>query len=206
MKCLLCVDLQNDFCPNGALPVPDGDKIIPIINELLPKFDLVIFTMDWHPKNNVGFYNENDKQKNSDKNIQLWPVHCVENTYGASLRSDIDFSKCKDKFLFFKKGKSVFEHTFSAFADFEYNKDKYPELVKILDSYNVDELFVCGLAEDYCVKETAIDAASKYGYDTTVIINACKAITDDNRHVLTEFLLNDIKICNTTDPDLFNII
>ena len=105
-KALIVVDIQNDFCPGGALAVSDGDKIIPIVNDLLAKFNLVIFTKDWHPANHLSFASAHEGKEPYDSyngNV-LWPDHCVENTPGAELHPDLDLTKCQKDFYIFKNG------------------------------------------------------------------------------------------------------
>ena len=175
MKTLIVVDLQNDFCLGGSLAVADGDKMVPVINNILPKFDLVIFTMDWHPYNMDAFVSQHKGAEpfdtyevNGETNI-LWPDHCVQDTNGANLHKDIDFSKCAKDFFIFKKGMDINYHPYSAF-------DK-TDLVEFLKNHNVDEVYICGLAIDYCVKDTAIDA-SKNGFKTTIILDSTRIISD----------------------------
>jgi len=205
MKALIVVDVQNDFCPGGSLAVKNGDEVVPIINKLLPNFDLVVFTMDWHVSDNIGFASRHGVQPFEKVDGEtVWPDHCVQNTKGAELHPGLDLSKCKKDFYIYKKGE--FEHPYSAFRDFAGEEDIWPELVQILDNKGVDEIFVCGLATDYCVKETAIDGKDAYGYDTTVIIDACRAISNDLKPTLEAFLDYDIKVIDSSDPDLFNVI
>jgi len=205
MKALLVIDVQNDFCPGGTLAVEKGDEIVPIINKLLPNFNLVIFTMDWHKSDNIGFASQH--LVNPFEKVEgeiVWPDHCVQNTKGAELHSDLDLSKCKKDFYIYKKGEN--SHPYSAFLDYADDRQDWPELVNILDERDVDKIFVCGLATDFCVKNTALDGKKAYGYDTTVIIDACRAISNDITPTIQEFLDHDIKLINSTDPDLFNII
>lgn len=177
IKALIVVDVQRDFCPGGSLAVPDGDVIVERINELLPKFDLVIFTKDWHPANHEGFASQHpgtkpfDKYKNlSGEEDTLWPDHCVENTPGAEFHPGLDLSKCKKDFYIFKKGTDDADQGYSGFAG--------TGLKDFLDEKGVTETYICGLALDYCVKETAIDSALA-GFDTYVIIDHTMPINPD---------------------------
>ena len=190
-KALIVVDIQNDFCLGGSLAVPEGDKVVPIINDLLPKFDLVIFTKDWHPARHNGFASVYIDKKPFDtldfrggfgggRILTLWPDHCVQNTPGADIHKDIKFENCKGEFYIFKKGEDIGNDGFSAFES--------RELAPFLDGKGVTHLFVCGLAFDYCVKETAIDAAEA-GFEVAIIEDACKAI--------------DPKISGTQDHPIF---
>ena len=171
-KALIVVDIQNDFCPGGSLAVPDGDKIIPVVNDLLSNFDLVIFTKDWHPANHSGFASEYVEKSAFDlfNGEVLWPDHCVQDTPGAEIHPDIDFSKCQKDFYIFKKGTEVNNNGYSAFEK--------TGLDDFLNERGVTEVYICGLATDYCVKNTAIDSALA-GFDTYVLADACKSIDSD---------------------------
>lgn len=153
MKALLIVDLQNDFCPGGTLAVPEGDEIISIINRIVDKFDIVIASKDWHKEDTLHF--------------KRWPPHCIQNTIGSDFPPNLRKDKIKD--IFYKgitkedKGYSVFE---SENLDLEiYLREK-----------NIKELYLSGLALDYCVKETAKDAI-KRGLKTYIITDATKALS-----------------------------
>jgi len=171
-RALVVIDVQRDFCPGGSLAVPEGDTIIPKINELLPKFDLVIFTKDWHPENHDGFASMNPGKQPFDifEGNVLWPDHCVQNTLGAEFHPSLDLSKCAKDFYIFKKGIKNRSPGYSAFEN--------TGLQKFLDKRKITELYIAGLATDYCVKETAIDGA-KLGYDVHVVREASKAISSD---------------------------
>lgn len=192
MKALIVVDLQNDFCPGGSLAVPNGDEIIPIINNLLPEFDLVIFTMDWHPvkmsafasnhKNKKPF--ETYKNKNGVEDV-LWPAHCVQDTVGAEINKRVDLSLIKDKFYFFKKGLEKDFHPYSGFGA--------NGLLEFLKENNVDETYIAGLATDYCVKDTAIDSV-KFGFKTNLIWDATRGIADNLGPTLHELFENDVNV------------
>lgn len=152
MKALLVVDVQNDFCPGGSLAVPEGDKVIPVIDQLLEKFPLVVASKDWHPHETVHF--------------QKWPVHCVHNTKGAEFHPQLNSVKIQQVFL---KGTGNKDDGYSAFE--ATNLD----LAKYLRENQVTELYVAGLATDYCVRASAIDAA-KQGFKTFVIEDAVAAV------------------------------
>jgi nicotinamidase/pyrazinamidase len=210
-KALIVVDVQNDFCPGGSLAVPEGDTIIPVINKLLSQFDLVIFTKDWHPANHFGFASRHKGYKpfmhlmvyqNSggfggtmdiseanqlDMGI-LWPDHCVQDTPGADFHKDLDLGKCKGEFYIFKKGMDIHEQGYSAFES--------PELASFLDGKGISELFICGLATDYCVKNTALDAVEE-GFQVTVFKDACKGIAADLSEVEKELEENEIAYINS---------
>jgi len=176
-KALIVVDLQQDFMPNGSLPVPNGDVIVKRINELLPKFDLIIFTKDWHPFNHKGFASQHSGAKPFDKYTNLageedtlWPDHCVQNTPGSDFHIEVDLLKCKKDFYVFKKGTDDLDQGYSGFRE--------TGLKEFLDEHKVTETYICGLATDYCVRETAIDSALA-GYDTFVIIDHTMPINPD---------------------------
>lgn len=185
-RALIVVDLQKDFCPGGSLAVPNGDKIVPIVNDLLGKFDLVIFTKDWHFPVMYGFesyqkshYGKVAFEKYTNEQGQedvIWPDHCVEDTDGAEFHPDLDLGKCKKDFYIFKKGNMPHFHPYSGFAEvLETNES---ELGMFLKNRGISEIYVCGLALDYCVKDTALDGV-KLGFDTYVIRDACKSINPD---------------------------
>ncbi len=151
MKTLIIVDLQNDFCPGGALGVKDGDKIVPVINQLINKFAVVFASQDWHPEDSIHFNG--------------WPKHCVHDTYGAQLHPDLNRSKI-DYFLL--KGTGNKDDGYSAFEATNIN------LLDVLNKNEIDEVYICGLTTEYCVKNTAIDATKHF--NTYVITNAIKPV------------------------------
>ncbi len=152
MRGLLVVDVQNDFCPGGTLAVPDGDKVVPVINRLMDEFPLVVASKDWHPKQTVHF--------------QKWPVHCVHNTKGADFHPGIISTKIEQVFL---KGTGNKDDGYSAFEATNLDLKEY------LRQKGVGELFVVGLATDYCVRASAIDSA-KNGFTTFVVTDAVAAV------------------------------
>jgi len=150
--CLIIVDVQNDFCPGGALAVPGGDEIVAVVNALSPCFPLVVASRDAHP---LG-----------SRHFQRWPVHCVEGTRGADFHPDLETALIAQVFL---KGTSGEDDGYSAFE--ATNVDLY----QYLSQRAVKRLFVCGLATDYCVKATAADAVEK-GFGTFLIEDAVRAV------------------------------
>jgi nicotinamidase/pyrazinamidase len=190
-KALIVVDIQNDFLPGGRLAVPDGDKIIPKVNDLIKKFDLVIATQDWHPVNHISFAENHKGKKPGDKitveGVEqiLWPSHCVQNTFGAEFAKDL----LKDKFTaVIRKGTDPMIDSYSGFFDNARKKDT--GLDNLLKSLNVSEVYIVGLATDYCVKFTALDAVS-LGYKTHVIREACMGVNLKPND--TENALNELK-------------
>lgn len=152
MKALFIVDLQNDFCPWGALPTPRGDLIIPVLNKLMDKFDLVLASKDWHPEDSVHF--------------QKWPKHCVQGTKGADFPEGLQAEKIHKVFL---KGTGNKDDGYSAFEATNDNLAEY------LRKNNVEELYVTGLTAEYCVKQTVLDAL-KNGFKTFVIKDGVEGI------------------------------
>lgn len=193
-RALIVVDLQKDFCPGGSLAVPDGDKIVQTVNDLLGKFDLVIFTKDWHFPVMYGFesYQKEHYGKHAfetytneqGKEDVIWPDHCVEDTDGAEFHPDLDLGKCLKDFYIFKKGNMPHFHPYSGFGEvLETNES---ELGMFLKNRGITEIYVCGLALDYCVKETALDGV-KLGFQTCVILDACKPIESNITETLISF-------------------
>jgi nicotinamidase/pyrazinamidase len=152
MKALLVVDVQKDFCPGGVLAAPHGDKIIPVINELMESFDLVIASRDWHPEGSVHF--------------KRWPVHCVKDSKGADYHPKLNTSKIRLELF---KGTSDQDDGYSAFEATNVN------LADFLREQKVDELFITGIATEYCVKASAMDAL-KEGFNPVVIKDATSGI------------------------------
>ncbi|NWF97712.1 MAG: nicotinamidase [Nitrospirae bacterium] len=152
MKALLIVDVQNDFCPGGALPAPHGDRVVPVINTLMDKFPLIVASKDWHPEKTVHF--------------EKWPRHCVQGTKGAELHPDLKKEKISQIVL---KGTLDQEEGYSVFEGIDIDLEKF------LKDNGVNELYITGLVTEYCVKETAIDAA-KRGFTTFVIKEAVEGV------------------------------
>lgn len=181
MKALIIVDLQNDFMPGGALGVPQGDQIVPIINALIPKFDLVVASQDWHPKDHVSFaVNHPGKKVGDVVNVGdidqiLWPAHCICNTHGAELVAGLNKEKIEGCF---HKGSDKDIDSYSAF--FDNARLKSTGLDDFLKSRGVTEVYLVGLATDYCVLYSAFDAID-LGFRVFVIVDACKPINLDAR-------------------------
>ena len=164
MDALLIVDFQNDFVPDGALPVAGGVEIAEPLNRLLDRFDLVLATRDWHPPDHSSF--ESD-----------WPVHCVQGTHGAELHASLDRDKID---LVIDKGRDRWSQGYSAFED--------TELAELLRDRGVDRLYVGGLATDYCVKHSVLEARSR-GFDVIVVEDAVRAVEaepGDSRRAIEE--------------------
>ncbi|WP_426710744.1 bifunctional nicotinamidase/pyrazinamidase [Cetobacterium sp. SF1] len=180
MKGLLIVDIQNDFCEGGSLEVKESLKIIPVANELIEKFqkknNFIIATLDWHPKSHKSFgINSNGKigelgTLNGIPQI-WWPVHCVENTFGAELHKDL--KEIKNKIY-----KGTIEEIDSYSGFFDNGRKNKTELDNILKTNKIDELYIIGLATDYCVKFTVLDAL-ELGYKVNVVIEGCRGVNID---------------------------
>lgn len=176
MKALLIVDLQNDFMPGGALPVPKGDEVIPIINRLIPHFSLVLATQDWHPKDHVSFATNHPGKKVGEiikfdgVDQILWPAHCVHYTKGAELVDQLN----KDEIAtIFYKGTDHLIDSYSTF--FDNARARSTGLFEYLKSRSIDEIYIAGVATDYCVLYSVLDALD-LGLKVNVIVDACRAI------------------------------
>lgn len=182
-KALLLVDLQNDFMPTGVLPVADADTVVPIINEIQKKFDLIIATQDWHPENHKSFALNHSAKKPFDiidlygLEQVLWPPHCVQHTKGAEFVSTLDATRI-NKII--QKGTDCEIDSYSSFFDNGHRKKT--ELNDYLKQQNVTDVYICGLAIDYCVKFTALDAI-QLGFKTYVIEDACRGVNLESNHV-----------------------
>ncbi len=176
MKALLVVDIQNDFLPGGALGVNGGNEIIPIVNALLEKpFDLIVACKDWHPLNHCSFAKTHNKRVGDQIELMgrkqiLWPVHCVQNTFGAEFSSKLDSSKIEKTFL---KGTEAQIDSYGAFFDNGHLRST--GLDDYLKSKKITDLYIAGLTTDYCVKYTVLDAC-KLKYNTYVIQDGCRAV------------------------------
>ncbi len=176
MNALIIVDVQNDFCPGGALAVREGDQVVPIINRLQPRFELVVATQDWHPANH-GSFAANHPGRKPGEVIELaglpqilWPVHCVQGTPGAELHPALERSRIAHVV---HKGTDPAIDSYSGF--FDNGRRAATGLEQFLRDREVDEVYVCGLATDYCVKATALDTRS-LGFKTHLIEDAARGV------------------------------
>lgn len=176
MKALVIIDVQNDFIPGGALAVPEGFKIVELINRLQPKFDLVIATQDWHPDDHSSFAINHPGKKKFEKitwkgrEQVLWPVHCLQNSWGAKLHPELKTAKIE---AIFRKGTDPEIDSYSAFYDNGHQKTT--GLAGYLKEKGVDELYFCGLAAEICVYFSVIDALDE-GFESTIIEDATRAL------------------------------
>lgn len=176
MRALLIVDVQNDFCPGGTLAVPDGDKVVPVINSLLDRFGVVVASKDWHPGQSIHF--------------KHWPPHCVQGTPGAEFHPDLASGRIDQIFL---KGTADSDDGYSAFE--ATNMD----LAAYLRARGVTELYVAGLATDYCVRASALDAM-KNGFSTVVVTDAVAAVNvkpGDGQAALEEIRSAGVKLTDS---------
>jgi nicotinamidase/pyrazinamidase len=176
MKALLLIDIQNDFLPGGALAVPEGDQIIPVVNHLIPQFDLVVATQDWHPADHASFA-ANHPGRAIFETIDLdglpqtlWPVHCVQNSGGALFAPELNTRAIE---RVFPKGLNARIDSYSGLFDNGHRAST--GMAEWLRERRVTELFVVGLATDYCVKFTVLDALRE-GFAVRVITSACRGV------------------------------
>ena len=190
MKTLLIIDVQNDFMPTGSLPVPNGDKIVSIINEIQPKFDLVIATQDWHPEDHISFASNHngaspfDEIKIKGQPQILWPNHCVQGSKGAELHPKLNTLKCETTF---RKGTDKEIDSYSAFYDNGHLKST--GLAGYLKEKGTTQLFLCGLAADICVYYSIRDAV-KEGFDCFFIEDASEALDNEDFKKIKEDMID----------------
>ena len=180
MKALLLVDIQNDFIPGGALPVPDGDAIIPVVNDLMPYFDLVVATQDWHPQNHGSFASNHPGKKVYDvielNGLQqiLWPDHCVQGSKGADFAPGLNTNPVE---AIFRKGTDPGIDSYSGF--FDNGRKKSTALADYLRGRQIDEVYVVGLAGEFCVNFTILDAVDQ-GFKTHLIEDGTRPLNKDD--------------------------
>jgi len=182
MKALLLIDIQNDFLPGGALPVPQGDAIIPVVNRLTGSFALVAATQDWHPRGHSSFASSHAGKKpfdiltkpteevSSERKQTLWPDHCVQGTTGAAFPTSLDLRPAE---AIFRKGTDPLIDSYSAFFDMDHRKST--GLTGYLREKMVTAVYLAGLAGDICVFETAMDSLRE-GFDTYFIEDATRPL------------------------------
>lgn len=176
MRALIVVDLQNDFMPGGALAVPHGDEVVAVANRLMPMFDVVAASQDWHPPDHGSFASQHKGCKPGDfvelggLRQVLWPNHCVQDTRGAAFHDDLNTSAITEVF---QKGIDPEIDSYSVFFDNAHRRST--GLGDYLRGNSVDEVFLLGLATDYCVKFSALDALGE-GFRTAVILDGCRGI------------------------------
>lgn len=176
MRALLVIDVQNDFCPGGALAVAEGDLVVAKANMLMPQYDLVVATQDWHPGDHGSFASSHPGKKPYDMGELgglpqvMWPAHCVQGTAGASFHSGLDVAHFDHVT---RKGTDRGIDSYSGF--FDNGHKKQTDLQQYLKDQGVNEVDIIGLATDYCVKFTAIDAVT-LELKTRVLKDACRGV------------------------------
>jgi nicotinamidase/pyrazinamidase len=178
-QALIVIDVQKDFCPGGALAVPEGDMIVPGINTLMAEADAVVLTQDWHPAGHSSFASSHPGKQPYDMVEMpygpqvLWPDHCVQGSIGAQFHPDLQTDRAD---LVIRKGYNPAIDSYSAF--FENDRDTPTGLEGYLRTRGIDRLLMVGLATDFCVNFSAVDAA-RLGFHVTVRENLCRAIDLD---------------------------
>jgi nicotinamidase/pyrazinamidase len=187
---LLVVDVQNDFCPGGALAVPGGDEVVPLINRLAARFAHVLLTQDWHPPGHQSFASSHPGRRPHEvievaygQQI-LWPDHCVQGTRGAELRADLQIAHAQ---LVLRKGYHCQIDSYSAF--YENDRRTRTGLSGYLRERGLTRVFLAGLAFDFCVHYSALDA-QREGFEVIVVEDACRGIDVDGSMRQTRSLLD----------------
>jgi len=220
-KALLIIDVQYDFLPGGSLGVPEGDKIIPLINKMRKevKWDLVVLSQDWHPQRHKSFSSEWTSKKDiNGKDVSsgsttiincrgphetIWPDHCVQGSPGAEFSSLLDRAKTD---VVIQKGKNLEVDSYSAFADNSHAA--ITELYSVLDSHKITDVYVCGIATDFCVYYTCLDASSrkddhsKTPYKTFLVKDASRGVFPDRCAQVLEEIQHppyNVVVLNTSD-------
>jgi len=205
MRALILVDIQNDFLPGGALAVPHGDEVIAVANRVATTFDLVVATQDWHPRDHGSFAANHPGKKVGDVIDMhglpqvLWPVHCVQGTAGAEFAPALDVSRVR---RVFQKGTDPAIDSYSGFFDNGHRRST--GLADYLREQGVTQVFVMGLATDYCVKFTALDAV-RAGLKTTLIEDGCRGVNlrpGDSEAAVAEMRAARVEVLRSSDLSL----
>ena len=183
-NCLIITDIQNDFCPGGALAVAEGDKIISIVNRMAGKFDKVVATQDWHPAGHISFASTHKKKPYEMMTIEgvqqvLWPDHCVAGSFGADFHKNLDLREVD---LIIRKGNDLNIDSYSTFL--ENDKKTLTGLHYYLQGFAIKDLYFCGLATDYCVYYSAMDAMA-LGFKANIILDACRGVDVPTGNIAT---------------------
>lgn len=175
-RALILVDIQNDFMPTGSLPVAQGDEVVPVANAMQRYFELVVATQDWHPPDHGSFASNHEGRKPGEMSELgglpqvLWPDHCVQNSPGAEFHRDLDRTRVA---RVFHKGVDADIDSYSGFFDNGHRRST--GLGEYLRDHAVTDVYILGLATDYCVKYSALDAL-KLGFTTHVIEDGCRGV------------------------------
>lgn len=199
---LVVVDIQNDFCPGGALAVPRGDEVVPLVNRLGRQFSHVVLTQDWHPPHHSSFASSHPGRKPYDvvpflygRQI-LWPDHCIQGTPGAEFRKDLDIHRAH---LIIRKG---YRREIDSYSTFFENDHTTPTgLAGYLRERGLSRVFLAGLALDFCVRWSAEDAR-KHGFAVVVVEDACRGIDVDGSVAETRRVLKELDIPNVAVGDI----
>lgn len=202
MDALILVDLQNDFLPGGALGVPEGDRVIPVANRVQKHFDLIVATADWHPPDHGSFASSHPGRKAGDV-VELsglpqvlWPDHCVQHSKGAEFSSELDIAKIAKVI---HKGMDPGIDSYSGF--FDNGRQHATGLDDYLREQGTDTVYIMGLATDYCVKYTALDAVS-LGYEAWLIEDGCRGVEvapGDIERALAEMAAAGVRVVKSED-------
>ena len=193
---LIVIDVQNDFCTGGALAVPDGEAVVPLINAMLPDYGACILTQDWHPGGHSSFASQHAGKEPfgtvemSYGTQVLWPDHCVQGTQGAEFHADLQTDAAN---MIIRKGFRRDIDSYSAF--FENDRTTPTGLTGYLRTINVQKVTLAGLATDFCVAYSALDAA-RLGFDVTVDLRACRAIDLEGslEYALSQMAQNSVRV------------
>lgn len=176
---LILVDIQNDFMPGGALPVPDGFAVVPVANALMPRFEIVVASQDWHPPDHGSFASSHEGKAPGDMGELagmpqvMWPDHCVQGSEGAELVSSLELDRAPGGVEVFRKGTDPTIDSYSAFFDNGHRKDT--GLGDWLKERGVESVVVMGVATDYCVRFTALDAVG-LGFEVVLVEDGCRGV------------------------------
>jgi nicotinamidase/pyrazinamidase len=201
-RALVLVDIQNDFLPGGELAVPEGDQVIPVANRLSPRFDCVIATQDWHPSSHGSFAKNHPGHKPGEiielngLTQVLWPAHCVQETPGAEFAKALDTERIT---RVVQKGTDPEIDSYSGF--FDNGHRKATGLGDFLRDQGIEQIYVLGLATDYCVKFTALDAR-QLGFDVWLVEDGCRGVElkpGDCRAALSELEAAGVHIVQSAD-------
>lgn len=201
MKTLIITDVQHDFMPGGALGVAGANEIIPVINELIPKFDHILATQDWHPRRHISFASTHNKQIGEKILVDgveqiLWPDHCIQNTHGAELARGLHREKIAATL---HKGTDLKIDSYSTFYDNA--RKRHTGLAKHLHKHDLKDLYFVGVATDYCVLYSVLDSL-ELGFNTWVIQDACRAINlnpGDEKRALEKMLAKGAQIIQSSE-------
>lgn len=200
MQTLVIVDVQNDFIPGGSLEVPDGDYIVPVINKILPDFDLVVATQDWHPKEHMSFASKHPGKKEFEEisldgmEQVLWPDHCVQGSEGADFHSSLNMQPVE---AIFRKGMNPGIDSYSGFYDNGHKKST--GLAGYLREKGAKSLWFCGLAADVCVYFTMKDALEE-GFEVHLVQDATRPLVQETfEKQIDELRSGGVKLLHSGD-------